>query len=152
MSDSRFPPIDPGPFYPAWPGPPLPRLSRPQLQQPPYTGGGGLSVPASAPQTFSLQNIASFQGTRVFQIDTFSQKVLDAPATYRNMLLIRNSSTTVTNIYVDFGADATIESAIILAQNEVIMFDSVVPQDDIYIIGDTAGLASILVSVISLPV
>lgn len=153
MSDdnSRMPPIDPGPFLPIWPGRPMPRLSRPQISVPPYPGGGGIAVPPSAPQVFSLQGVASFQGSKQFLIGTSSLKVLDAPATYRNMLIIRNISGVGVNAFIDFGSDATQGSAIILAPDELILFDSVVPQDDIYAIGSAAGAISILVSVISLP-
>ena len=154
MSDdnSQMPPIDPGPFLPVWPGRPMPRLSRPAIQTPPYPGGGGISVPPTAPQTYSLQGVATFQGTRLFTVQTASQKVLDAPASYRNMLMMRNSSAPGgANIFIEFGTDATLGSVIRLAPNEIILFDAVVPQDDIYVIGDAVGGLSVLVSVISLP-
>ena len=152
MSDPRFPPIDPGPFLPPWPGVDSPRLSRPIPVSPPYSGGGGVSIPPGTPETFSTQKTAVLNGSRIFAVMTASQKVLDAPSTYRNFLLIRNSSTAATVVYIDFGGDASLNSAIRLAQNEIILFDAVVPQDDLYVIGDAAGQISVLVGVISLPV
>lgn len=151
MSDPRFPPIDPGPHLPLWPGHPMPRLARPQMNTPPYPGGGGLTVPQGSPQTFSLQGVAVMTGTRVFPVTTASVKILDAPTTYRNFLLIRNSSAGAVSVLIDFGTDATLNSAVLLLQNEIILFDAVVPQDDIYVIGSAPGQISVLVSVIELP-
>jgi len=152
MSDDRFPPVHPGPFLDPWPGGRGPRLTRPRAEGFPSQAGGGLLVPPGTPQTFTQQAIAQIGGTKVFPVSTASQKIVDAPSSYRNYLLIRNSSATDTAvIYIDFGADATLNSAVILAQNEVILFDAVVPQDDIYVIGNEAGQVSVMWSVIQLP-
>jgi hypothetical protein len=108
-------------------------------------------VPPGSPQTYSLQGVATMQGTRVFPVTAASVKVLDAPATYRNFLLIRNSSAGAVTVFIEFGTDATLNSAVALLQNEIILFDAVVPQDDIYVIGSAPGQISVLVSVIDLP-
>ncbi len=146
-----MPPIAPGPFLQPWRGNDRPRLNRPSISAPPYSGGGGLLIPEGSPQTFSLQQVGIANGSRKFAVTTSSVKILDAPATYRNFLLIRNSSSAAVDVYVEFGADATTDSAIILAQNEILLMDAVVLQDDIYVIGSAAGQVSILVSVIELP-
>lgn len=152
MNDPRFPPVIPGPYLDPWPGGVGPRLTRPRAESFPSQAGGGLLVPPTSPQTFTQQAIAQIGGTKVFPVTTASQKIVDAPSSYRNYLLIRNSSATDTAfVYVDFGADATLNSGVILAQNEIILFDAVVPQDDIYIIGNESGQVSVMWSVIQLP-
>jgi hypothetical protein len=118
---------------------------------PPYSGGGGVAVPPGSPQTFSLQKVAALNGTRLFAVTTASRKVLDAPSTYRNFLLIRNSSSGAATVFIEFGDDASSNSAVALLQNEIILFDAVVPQDDIYVIGSIAGQISVLVGVVNLP-
>lgn len=65
-------------------------------------------------------------------------QVLTEPDERRNMLMMRNASTTA-NIYVAFGNLATTQSIIVLAPGIMILFDTVVPQDDVYAIADAAS-------------
>ena len=60
---------------------------------------------------------------------------LTTPQGRRNFLAIRNTSATA-NIYLDFGKDATTNSVFKIAANGTLLFDAVVPQDDLYMIGD----------------
>jgi hypothetical protein len=72
-----------------------------------------------------------------FQTTTASQKLLDAPIGRRNLLGFRNvSGTTGENIFIGFGRDATINSWLRLTPGTIILFDTVVPQDDLYCISE----------------
>jgi hypothetical protein len=78
-----------------------------------------------------------------FSVTTTSQRLLDQSAAWRNFLAIRNSSASA-NIYVGFGLDAsTTASWLRLAAGTIVLFDTVVPQDDLYFIGDAAGSVAI---------
>ena len=63
---------------------------------------------------------------------------LYSPQGKRNFLAIRNTSATA-NIYLDFNKDATVNSVFKISPGGTILFDAVVPQDDLYMISDTAG-------------
>ena len=71
-------------------------------------------------------------------VATTSAKFLDQPPTKRNILMLRNNSASA-NIYVEFGKDATTNSVLRITPNTVILFDVVVPQDDLYAIADAAS-------------
>lgn len=74
--------------------------------------------------------------------------VLSAPDTLRNFLMIRNSSATA-NIYISFGNNASLSSVLMLAAGTIILFDTVVPQDDVYALADAAaGFVTVAQSVI----
>jgi hypothetical protein len=72
-------------------------------------------------------------------IGTTSFKFLDQPIGKRNFLGFRNASTASQNIYIDFSSQATTGSWLLLAPGTTILFDTVVPQDDLYAIADAAG-------------
>jgi hypothetical protein len=67
-----------------------------------------------------------------------SAKFLDAPTNKRNYLALRNNSATA-NIYIEFDRDASTHSVIRLTPNTMVLFDVVVPQNDIYAIADAAS-------------
>lgn len=67
-----------------------------------------------------------------------SAKFLDQPTNKRNMLLLRNASTSA-NIYIEFGKDASVNSTLKLAAGAILLFDVVVPQDDLYALADASG-------------
>ena len=72
-----------------------------------------------------------------FITSTTSEKLLDAPIGRRNLLGFRNvSGTTGENIFIGFGRDATINSWLRLTPGTIILFDTVVPQDDLYCISE----------------
>lgn len=64
--------------------------------------------------------------------------VLAAPDVRRNMVMIRNSSATA-NLYLSFGIQPTTASILYLTPNQIVLFDTVVPQDDIWALADAAG-------------
>ena len=68
-----------------------------------------------------------------------SGKFLDVPVTVRNMLFLRNASAAA-NIFIGFGNQASTASSILrLTPNTIILFDTVVPQNDLYAIADAAA-------------
>jgi len=80
----------------------------------------------------SLQDVAITVGTT-------SIKFLDAPIGKRNMLGFRNASTGTQNLYIGFGAQATTSNWMKIAPGGIVLFDAVVPQDDLYVIADAAS-------------
>lgn len=67
-----------------------------------------------------------------------SVKFLDSPQGKRNFLAIRNTSSTA-NLYLDFNRDATANSTIKITPGATILFDAVVPQDDLYMYNDAVN-------------
>ena len=76
--------------------------------------------------------------TASLTVGTTSVKFLDQPIGKRNLLSFRNASLTQT-LYIDFNSQATTGSWLALAAGAIILFDSVVPQDDLYVISSAAG-------------
>lgn len=72
-------------------------------------------------------------------IGTTSLKFLDQPIGKRNMLGFRNASTGTQVIYIDFNAAASTGSWLALNPGTILLFDTVVPQDDLYAIASAAG-------------
>lgn len=147
-----FPPIVPGPFLvpvPTAQSPTQRQRRLPMLQVP------GAGVPDASTSQFDLTRFVWLNGTKVFAYNNIaSQKIVDAPAganNFRQYLSIRNDDATQT-LYVDFGQDASALSGIALLPGEVIAYDAVIPQDDIYVFGTGAGSVSVLYGNISLPV
>lgn len=71
-------------------------------------------------------------------VGTTSIKFLDQPIGKRNFLGFRNASSTQ-NLYIEFNGTATTGSWLALAPGALVVFDTVVPQDDLYVIADGAG-------------
>jgi hypothetical protein len=64
-------------------------------------------------------------------------KFLDSPIGRRNLLGFRNNSGVVgENIFIGFGRDATTNSWLRLTPGTIILFDTVVPQDDLYAVSE----------------
>ena len=55
--------------------------------------------------------------------------------------MIRNDAATA-NLYVDFGVYATSKSSLKLAPGQIVFWDTVVPQGDVYTFGDSADAAA----------
>jgi hypothetical protein len=77
--------------------------------------------------------------TASLTVGTTSVKFLDQPIGKRNLLSFRNASTTGQTLYIDFNSQATIGSWLALSAGTLILFDTVVPQDDLYVISSTSG-------------
>lgn len=68
-----------------------------------------------------------------------SLKFLDQTNAPRNLLGFRNASAGAQNIFIDFASEATAQSWLMLVPGQIILFDTVVPQDDLYAISSAAG-------------
>ncbi len=78
---------------------------------------------------------------------TASVKFLDQPIGKRNTLGFRNASTASQVIYIGFGGNASTGSWLQINPGSIVLFDSVVPQDDLYVISDiTAGVLAYVYS------
>ena len=94
---------------------------------------GGQTINAREEYRYaSLQDISITVGTT-------SIKFLDAPIGKRNMLGFRNASTGTQSIFIGFGAQATTSNWMKLNPGQLVLFDAVVPQDDLYVIADGAS-------------
>lgn len=60
-----------------------------------------------------------------------------SPSQLRSFLGLRNSG--ATNLFVAFGVQATVNSWLRLASNQMVLFDTVVPQDEVWVISDAPG-------------
>lgn len=111
----------------------LPQRPDPTLQTTTRTNLPGDTV--NIRETYRYASVSSLSLT----VGTTSIKFLDQPIGKRNFLGFRNASTGTQNIYIDFSANATTGSWLQLAPGALILFDTVVPQDDLYAIADGAG-------------
>jgi hypothetical protein len=134
MNDPRqWPPLQPWDYPQS-----VPQLPRGQVPSPVL---GGQSLPGSGAGARPVRDphhYATLSGSARLPVDTASVLILAAPPTYRNMLLVRNTG--ATNVFIEFGTDAdATRTPIRLAPNSILIFDSVVPQDDVFAVGDAAG-------------
>lgn len=113
----------------------------------PIVGRAPMAPPQFAPgqQAADVQTIrdphryAILSGSARLNVGTTSGLILASPPTSRNFLVIRNVSAAA-NIFVDFGIAADItRTPIRLIPNAILIFDDVVPQDDVFAIADAAG-------------
>ena len=103
---------------------------------PAETAGVSSDVPGSSFNVSESYRYASIIDL-TFTTGLTSVKFLDAPIGRRNLLGFRNNSgMTGENIFIGFGRDATINSWLRLTPGTIILFDTVVPQDDLYAIAE----------------
>lgn len=154
------PPIIQGPFFTPFPGSAVdvsPRQNRGRSvnpQFPPNTAQGVGVVPADAVPSYDVQRYGLANGTKVFSVAQASTPIILQPNTFRNFVWIRNSSDSVNsaNVYIEFGGEASANSAIRLARNEQFMLDASVLQDDITAFADAAGgQISVLFANVTIP-
>jgi len=74
----------------------------------------------------------------VIAVGLASVQLITEPSGHRNFLSIRNSSPASELIFVSFGTPALTSSWLRLTVNQIVLFDEVVPQNDVYVISDTA--------------
>jgi hypothetical protein len=72
-------------------------------------------------------------------VSTASIKFLDAPIGKRNFLGFRNASAGTQILYIEFNANASTGAWLALTAGTIVLFDTVVPQDDLYVISSAAG-------------
>lgn len=98
----------------------------------------GLLMPGETANVREQYRYASLI-TAQLTVGTTSIKFLDQPIGKRNMLGFRNASTGGQVLYVEFNAQATTGTWLAIQPGSIILFDTVVPQDDLYVIADVAG-------------
>jgi len=141
MGDNNFPPV-------GW------LNKREPWSSPQYVPGYPHNLPAKADA--AVQTTTNFPGysstvsiTDPYRFASFvdlsiittiiSVKFLDQPIGKRNTLGFRNSSTASQVIYIGFGGNATTGSWLQINVGTLVLFDTVVPQDDLYVISDVTG-------------
>lgn len=152
--DDQFPPVELLSDLEPWqapqylPGAPHnlpPRMDRPGMRVfSPASLPGGLTPAPSDPggpvaPVFDKHHYADLNGEQVIAVGVASVQVLAESSTKRNMLGFRNSSAGANVIFIAFGSNATTQSWLRLAQNEMVLLDVVVPQDEVYAISDAAA-------------
>jgi hypothetical protein len=139
----RFPPVRPLPTLDPWSAPqsleagPQSRSIRPAI------ASGTVIQARDATATREAHRYAQINGSIVFNITPTNQLILPAPQNYRNILMFRNIGANI--IYVEFGREAGTQSTILLQPTQILLFDSVVPQDDVNAISP-AGSGELSVS------
>lgn len=95
----------------------------------------------TATQINDPHHYATFNGESIVPIALAADGgnlVLSAPDGVRNGLILRNSSATA-NVFVAFGNNASLQSVLSLAPGVMILFDVVVPQDDVFAVADAVA-------------
>jgi hypothetical protein len=129
---TRFPPVRPLPGLTPWSAPQkLEALPEVRRMAPAIASGAVVQARDAAPVR-EAHRYAQVNGSVVFNVTTQSQITLAAPQNFRNMLLLRNAGGAT--MYIDFGRDASALSPIELPSGGIVLFDVVVPQDDVYAI------------------
>lgn len=116
----------------------------------PSAAGGSAYAPGNAPPVngvpVQVTWVASahqyaWVTTQQFAVGLASILTITEPVNFRNFLAIRNASSSATaDIYIDFGRPASVsDSWLRLQKDEMVLFDAVVPQNDVYVICDEAG-------------
>ena len=93
-----------------------------------------LFFPPAVPPAHPYANIAQSSTG----IGTESRLIIPQSNARRNFLAIRNASPAAEVIFVAFNVEATTSSWLRLAANQIALFDTVVPQDNVYVISDSA--------------
>lgn len=130
----------------------LPNLPvhQPAILPRPNQGSGAPSIHAQmtpSAQPVSDSHHYAFLSDLVVAIPQESALFLEQPPNRRNMLMLRNSSGVGgANLYISFGTPAGLTSTLVLGpataanpSGQIVMFDTVVPQNDVYAFADAAG-------------
>lgn len=94
--------------------------------------------PAGGVDIRDSYRFASFNSLAL-TVGTTPIKFLDAPIGKRNFLGFRNASTTSQILYIDFNSLASSNSWLALTAGSIVVFDTVVSQDDLYVVSSAAG-------------
>lgn len=95
----------------------------------------GYSSTVSITDPYRFANLVDLSITTT----TVSVKFLDQPIGKRNTLGFRNASTGGQIIFIGFGGAATTSSFLTINPGVIVLFDTVVPQDDLYVISNVTG-------------
>lgn len=103
-----------------------------------FEQSGPVGGEAVAP-IFDPHHYARFNGEQLYTLTASSSLlILPRSSTLRNMLMMRNTHATA-DIYVSFGTDASVNSVLLLAAGQTVLFDVVVIQDDVFAFSTTAS-------------
>lgn len=98
-----------------------------------------LHFPPPVPPSHAYANLVQTSGA----IGTTSRLIIPQSAARRNFLAVRNASPAAEVIFVSFNVEATTSSWLRLSANQIALFDTVVPQDNVYVICDAGtGIVS----------
>lgn len=78
------------------------------------------------------------EGNGTIAISNVAQLIISINNTLRNFMMIRNSDAAAI-LFVSFGTPASAGSPLALTAGQIVLFDVVVPQDDVYVSSATAG-------------
>ena len=110
----------------------------PKRTEPTSSGNAGVVVQGDTVNIRENYRYASLV-TSSLTIGQTSIKFLDQPIGKRNFLSFRNTSTGGQILYIEFNSQATTNSWLALTAGTLIVFDTVVMQDDLYAISSAAG-------------
>ena len=137
-----FPPVRPLGARTPWSAPqtieavPEVRTIRPAI------ASGAIVQARPAAAVREAHRYAQINGSVVFSLNaTENQNILPAPQNFRNFLLMR---CTAGAVYIDFGREAGATAPPFLAANSIVLFDTVVPQDDVFAIS-ASGISTLSV-------
>lgn len=137
----NFPPVRPLGSRTPWSAPqtieaiPEVRTIRPAI------ASGAIVQARPAAAVREAHRYAQINGSVVFNIAGASQLIIPAPQNFRNFLIMRNVGADA--IFIDFGRDATTVSPLMIQSNQQVLFDTVVPQDDIYAVCIGSSILSV---------
>jgi hypothetical protein len=137
----NFPPVRPLPILRPWSAPQTADPTAENRRLGVAAASGALIEARRAAAIREAHRYATINGSIAYSITTQPQQVLAASQNYRNFLAMRNNG--AANIFIDFGRDASSVSTILLIPNQIILFDTVVPQDDVSAIGAAASQLSL---------
>lgn len=106
-------------------------------QQPGFNPGVGVQLPTGSTLVREQHRYANVVEL-ILPAGVASAQALAAPVGLRNFLLVRNVSPAAEIIYISFGVQATTQSPLRLTAGQAALFDTVVPQNEMYVISDTA--------------
>jgi hypothetical protein len=143
MADPNFPQVEWLSNLEPWssptfmPGAPHNLPKRPEPGQT-TTENAGLLAPGESLPIRDSYRYASLV-TANTAVGTTSFKFLDQPIGKRNFLGLRNASTGTQVLYVEFNSQATAGTWLAINPGTIVLFDTVVPQDDLYVISSAAN-------------
>lgn len=123
--------------------------NRPLWKHPQYIGGSPNNLALVRKPTTVLERApsevfvtephryASITEVAIYASNTYYVKFLDAPVGKRNMLMFRNADLAGV-CYIGFNAVPSNVSTFAVQPGQLIVLDTVVPQDDLYVIADIA--------------
>ena len=134
---ATFPPVVPLPDLTPW-GTPQTLTQRPRFDAPQVRPIlGAIEPPDPGQKVRDPWHYAMLNGTYTVTVGTTSLMVCASPPGTRNLFVATNAGTS--NLYLNFGQDASTAGIFLLIPGAILLLDNVVPQDDVYAISSAAG-------------